>query len=94
MARDILSEYGRDSGVGQNAPAARGGGGEMPVRDVMNYKPPQGPTNIMDAKSPGLHGDNCGNTGSQGYYGPIDKQTSGSPGLHGSNHGMGTNRRG
>lgn len=92
MARDILSEYGRDSGAGNKPPASSGG--VMSARDVMNYRPPQGPTNIGDAKSPGLHGDNCGNTGSQGYYGPIDKQTSGSPGLHGSNHGTGTNRRG
>jgi hypothetical protein len=48
----------------------------------------------MDPKSPGLHGDNCGNCGTQGYTGEIHKQTSGSPGIHGSNRGMGTNRRG
>lgn len=93
MTRDILSEYGRDSGVGQNAPAARGGGEQTP-RGMMNYSSPVGPTNIMDPKSPGLHGDNCGNCGSQGYTGETHKQTSGSPGNHGTNHGMGTNRRG
>jgi hypothetical protein len=48
----------------------------------------------MDPKSPGLHGDNCGNCGTQGYTGEIHKQTSGSPGIHGTNRGMGTNRRG
>lgn len=91
MARDILSEYGPD----YNAPqAARASSGGIISAKPLPYSAPQGPTNIGDAKSPGLHGDNCGNAGSQGYYGPIDKQTSGSPGLHGSNRGMGTNRKG
>ena len=64
-------------------------GGVLPgdERDVRQYKPPMGPTNIGDAKGPGLHGDNCGNSGSQGYYGNRDKQTSGSPGLHGESKG-------
>lgn len=91
MARDILSEYGNDSGAGDKPRATNGG--VMPVRDVMNYAPPQGPKHMMDS-GPGLHADNCGNCGSQGYTGETHKETSGSPGLHGTNRGMGTNRKG
>lgn len=54
--RDILSEYGNDSGAGNKPAASRGGVGE--TRDVHNYKPPVGPSNINDPKSPGLHGTN------------------------------------
>ena len=88
MARDILGEYGpeRKSGGGLS------GQGQVSKRDVMNYKPPQGPTNIGDKKGPGLHGDNCGNAGSQGYYGETNKQTSGSPGLGGDRHPKGSQR--
>jgi hypothetical protein len=64
MPRDILSESGNDSGAG-NVPGAKKGG-EMSARDVMNYSPPKGPTNIGDPKSPGLHGSNHGNCGTQG----------------------------
>lgn len=64
------------------------GGGDMSPRDVMNYKPPQGPTNINDSKSPGIHGDNCGNCGTQGES-SVRPQESGSPGLHGENFGDG-----
>ena len=84
MGRDILSEYGPDKDIVMQPRAKRGG---EPERDVMSYKPPMGPTNIGDAKGPGLHGDNCGNSGSQGYYEDRDKETSGSPGLHGDNKG-------
>jgi hypothetical protein len=66
MARDILSEYGRDSNAPM-APRASGGGAQTP-RDVRNYEPPKGPSNVNDAKSPGLHGDNCGNCGTQGKH--------------------------
>jgi len=62
MARDILSEYGRDSGAG-NKPSASNGG-VMPVKDLP-YSPPKGPTGQMQ-QGPGLHGDNCGNAGTQG----------------------------
>lgn len=68
------------------------GGGT--ARDVMNYAPPQGPSNINDPQGPGLHGYNCGKVGSQG---PVDEsyhRESGSPGLGGMKHGMGTNRSG
>jgi hypothetical protein len=81
MPRDILSEYGKDSGAGP-VPRARNGG-DMPVRDVMNYSPPMGPTNINDAKSPGLHGHNCGNAGTQGSSSYDSNGQTGSPGLHG-----------
>lgn len=55
-------------------------------RDVMGYRPPQGPRNISDSPGVGLHGDNCGKQGSQGPYSE-NKQTSGSVGLRGENKG-------
>lgn len=60
------------------------GGGDQTPRDVNNYSPPKGPTNVNDPKGPGLHGDNFGNCGgiSSG-----SAQESGSPGLHGDNSG-------
>jgi hypothetical protein len=60
-------------------------GGILPgdTRDVNNYSPPQGPRNIDDPKSPGLHGENKGNTNGPDRGG----SHSGSPGLHGVNHG-------
>jgi hypothetical protein len=67
----------------------QGGGKE---RDVLNYKPPQGPSNIGDAKSPGLHGS-VYRQGTQGPT-PCDNDESGGPGLGGDNSGMGTNRSG
>lgn len=66
MPRDILSEYGKDSGAG-NKPNATCGG-VTSARDVRNYQAPQGPTSINDPKTPGLHGDNHGNTGTQGRH--------------------------
>jgi len=80
MARDILGEYGRDTSQPQVARASNGG--QMTPKDVMNYKPPQGPRNIMDPKSPGLHGRNDGNVNR-----PQGAQSSGSPGIGGTNHG-------
>lgn len=58
MPRDILSEYGKDTSHSQ-APRATSGGVEK-ARDVMNYSPPKGPSNINDPKSPGIHGDGHG----------------------------------
>lgn len=82
MPRDTLSEYGRDSS-GPQRPRATSGGVTQ-ARDVRNYRPPQGPTNINDPKGPGLHGHNCGIAnqprGSDG--------SGGSPGLHGDNEGV------
>lgn len=92
MARDILGEYGPESNQPQVGRAK--GGGQMPVRDVMGYSPPCGPSNINDAQSPGLHGHNCGNAGTQGATATKTDGSSGSPGLHGTSKGMGTNRRG
>lgn len=60
--RDILNEYGADSPMDQKPRATNGG--QMPVKKIP-YSPPVGPTNINDPKSPGLHGDNCGNSGTQ-----------------------------
>lgn len=63
MSKDILSEYGSDSPQPQKPRS--GGGGHMPVKEIP-YSPPVGPSNINDPKSPGLHGSNHGNCGSQG----------------------------
>lgn len=63
MARDILSEYGNDSSGPQAARATNGG--KQTPRDVNNYKPPQGPSNVGDPKGPGLHGTNHGTCGTQ-----------------------------
>jgi len=85
MARDILSEYGRDSHQPQ-APRARHGG-EMDRRDVMNYKPPQGPSNLHHV-GPGLGGKNLGH--GQKF---TDHHESGHPGISHENHGnKGTQR--
>jgi hypothetical protein len=80
MARDILSEYGSDKPMKQAARATKGG--VTSARDVRNYAAPQGPTNIMESQSPGLHGSNSGNTRQ-----PTGKSSSGSPGIGGTNHG-------
>lgn len=85
--RDILSEYGRDSG-GPQRPRATSGGVTM-ARDVMNYKPPCGPTNINDPKSPGLHGHNCGIANQP----RVGVNNTGSPGLHGNNRGNSGSQR-
>jgi hypothetical protein len=58
MARDILSQYGPDTH--QPQPPRASSGGVTRARDVHNYCPPQGPTNINDPKGPGLHGTNHG----------------------------------
>lgn len=91
MSRDLLGEMGPERTEDGNRAS---NGGVVPVRDVHNYSPPRGPTNINDSKSPGLHGHNCGISGTQGPYGSRGDGQSGSPGLHGSNKGMGTNRKG
>lgn len=66
MPRDILNGFGPNSSQPQ-APRATDGGKPM-VKDVMNYKPPVGPSNINDAKSPGIHGTNHGNCPGQGRH--------------------------
>lgn len=62
MEKDILRMYGPDTNKPM-APRARRGG-EMEVKPIP-YSPPKGPTNIGDPKSPGLHGMNHGNCGTQ-----------------------------
>lgn len=68
MANDILSMYGRNSPQPQASGVSCGGVLPGETKDVMNYKPPVGPKNINDPKSPGLHGSNCGPSGTQGKY--------------------------
>lgn len=63
MARDILGEFGPDSPSNQRPRATNGG--QMEVKELP-YSPPVGPSNINDAKSPGIHGTNHGNCGTQG----------------------------
>lgn len=58
MARDILRGFGPDSASNEKPRATNGGYCEP---KPLNYKPPIGPSNINDAKSPGLHGTNHGN---------------------------------
>jgi hypothetical protein len=77
MPRDILSEYGKDIPHPQAARATTGGVKE--AKPIANYKPPQGPSNIMDPKSPGIHGTNHGNSQRCTATGG-----SGSPGIGGS----------
>lgn len=62
MARDILSEYGPDSRQPQ-AGVSHNGGRIDPK--PMDYSPPQGPKGINDPQTPGLHGTNHGNCGTQ-----------------------------
>lgn len=63
MARDILSEFGSDSGASDRARATCGGVTEA---KPLPYSPPKGPTNVNDPKTPGLHGTNHGVCGTQG----------------------------
>lgn len=61
--KDILSEFGPDSDMGQKARATNGG--EMMVKPIP-YSPPVGPKNMMH-EGPGLKGGtNMGNCGTQG----------------------------
>ena len=85
MPRDILGEYGRDKPHPQ-APRATSGG-VTEAKPISNYKPPQGPSNIGDAKSPGLHGDSHGMAGC-----PVAGRGSGSPGIGGTTHRSGSQR--
>lgn len=64
--RDILSEFGRDSGAG-NKPSATSGG-VTSAKEIANYSPPKGPSGINDPKGPGLHGTNHGNACNQGKH--------------------------
>lgn len=61
MSSDILDMY-NPSGIEGNR--ATNGGQQIP-KDIP-YSPPVGPKSINDPKSPGIHGDNHGNGGTQG----------------------------
>lgn len=63
MPSDILSMYG--PGTEQSmAPQSSNGGKQTPK--PLDYKPPVGPKGIGDPKTPGIHGSNHGNCGTQG----------------------------
>lgn len=85
MARDILSEYGKDIPHPQAARATNGGC--LEAKPITNYKAPVGPTNINDSKSPGIHGANHGMA-----CRPSASGTSGSPGIGGTTHRSGSQR--
>lgn len=59
---EILKSYGPDSRATQS-PRATSGGAMEPK--PIPYSPPVGPKGISDPKSPGLHGTNHGNCGTQ-----------------------------
>lgn len=63
MPRDILSEYGPDQPSHEKARATNGG--QCDPKPIP-YSPPVGPKSVGDPKSPGLHGTNHGNNGTQG----------------------------
>ena len=87
MARDILGEFGPESPNQQKARAKTGG--VKQARDVLGYRMPQGPTNIADPDSPGLHG-NVYRSGSQ--TSSIRGGESGDAGIGGSSHKSGSQR--
>lgn len=65
MSRDILNGFGPNSPSPQASVATNGG--KMMPKDIP-YSPPVGPKGIGDAKSPGLHGTNHGNSCGQGKH--------------------------
>lgn len=85
MPRDILSEYGRDIPKPQ-APRATSGGC-TDAKPISNYASPQGPTNINDPKSPGIHGSSHGMARC-----PVATRGGGSPGIGGTTRGSGSQR--
>jgi len=69
----------------KSMPKAPSGLSRPGQRDVRNYSPPKGPTNITEAKAPGLHGDGQSGTeycGSQNEF-DYNPESSGSAGLGG-----------
>lgn len=90
--KDILGMYGPNS----SQPMAKRakGGGDMPERDVMNYRPPSIPGwDPKGSVGPGIGGVNYGNCGTQGPK-AIKPESGGMVGLGGEKLGMGTNRKG
>ena len=88
MARDILSQYGKD--VPKKMVARAKSGGIKKARDVWDYDPPQGPTSIGNS-GPGLGGDNYGNCGTQGPKAATPREGGGA-GLHGVRHPAGSQK--
>jgi hypothetical protein len=66
----------------KSMPKAPSGLSRPGQRDVRNYSPPKGPTNITETKAPGLHGDNYDYCGTQ-ERATVSRETSGSAGLGG-----------
>lgn len=64
MSKDILDMYGSDTKQPQAGRASCGGCEEA---KELPYDPPKGPTGQMQ-RSPGLHGSNHGNAGTQGKH--------------------------
>lgn len=62
--KDILSMYGPDTRT-RGASRTTCGGDMTDCVKPLPYKPPVGPTNMMQ-KGPGIHGTNHGNCGTQG----------------------------
>jgi len=69
----------------KSMPKAPSGLSRPGQRDVRNYSPPKGPTNITEAKAPGLHGDGQSGTEYCGLQNETDynPESSGSAGLGG-----------
>lgn len=64
MSKDILDHYGSDTKQPQAGRATCGGVCEA---KELPYDSPKGPTAHMQ-RSPGLHGSNHGNAGTQGKH--------------------------
>lgn len=67
MAKHPIDGY-PNSGGEQGTKRAATGGMCCDPKDVNKYRPPVGPSNISDPKSPGLHGTNYSNRGTQGRH--------------------------
>lgn len=61
MSSNILDEYSNNN-MGGNVAT---NGGQQTPKDIP-YSTPVGPKSINDPKTPGIHGTNHGNCGSQG----------------------------
>ena len=66
MSKDPFEGFPNSGGAQGTKRAGCGGDMTGCTKDVNKYRPPVGPSNINDSKSPGLHGTNHGNSGTQG----------------------------
>ncbi len=78
MARDILGDYGRDSGAAQRPRAASGGVTEA---KALPYSPPQGP------RVGPMHLEPRGGMAGETLREMPGQEFTGRPGLGGTNHG-------